>query len=180
MSAGSQLRPFSATDAHVLDHRLQLLFVDAGAHLGGGVEAVADFHRFHARDKFLDEFAVHALLYSHAAGGRAALSGGAEAAPDRAFDGEVEIGIIHHDDDVFSAHFQMALLERRRAGHADDAAYFGGASKADQIDVGMIQDRAARLRAVAEYHVEYAGRQARLRENLREIVSGKRRVLGGL
>ena len=112
-----------------------------------GFKAVAHFQRLRARHKFLHELAVHFFVHGDAAGGRAALAGGAEAAPDRAFDGEIEIGVVHHDDDVLAAHFEVALLESWRAGLAHDAAHFGGTGEADEIHVRMLEHRRARTRA---------------------------------
>ena len=39
---------------------------------------------------------------------RAALAGRAERAPERAFDGVIDVGIIHDDDRVLAAHFERA------------------------------------------------------------------------
>ena len=63
------------------------------------------------------------LVHRHAARRRAALPGGAESAPDRAIHRQIQIGIIHHDDDVFPAHFQAAMLEIRRARLRDNPAH---------------------------------------------------------
>ena len=152
----------------------------ARAHVGGGIQAVADFQGFGARDEFFDELVVDFLVHGDAAGGGAALAGGAEAAPDGAVDGEIEVGVVHDDDDVLAAHFQMALFERGRAGGADDAAHFGGAGEADEVDIGMLQERRAGVGPVAENDVHDAARQAGFVENLHQIVGGERRIFGGL
>jgi len=63
-------------------------------------------------------------VYSYTACGRATLAGCAKAAPDGAVDRQVEIGIVHHDDNVLPTHFEMAPFEAGRAGLADDSSNF--------------------------------------------------------
>ena len=47
------------------------------------------------------------------------------AAPENSIERQIEIRIIHNDNDVLPAHFEMALLECWRAGLADDSPDFG-------------------------------------------------------
>ena len=75
-------------------------------------------------DEFVEELLVNIFVHRHAAGGGAALARGAKAAPHRAFDREVQIGVFEHDQYIFAAHFEMAGLEGRRGGFRDDAADF--------------------------------------------------------
>ena len=55
-----------------------------------------------------------------AAGGGAALAGGAERAPERAFDGKIEIGIVDDDHGILAAELERARLEAGGSGHADE------------------------------------------------------------
>jgi hypothetical protein len=107
-------------DRHVFDHALQLRVADVGPHLRARVEAIAHPQRPGPGHKCLEELRVHLLVHDHAAGGGATLPRRAEAAPERAIDCQVEIGVVHHEDDVLAAHLEMHFLERRRAGLVDE------------------------------------------------------------
>ena len=88
-----------------------MILVDGRTHLDGFVEAVADFDLLGAGDEVIDKFAIHALLHDDAAGRGAALSGGAECAPEAAFNGEIEVGIVEHNHRILAAEFERAMLE---------------------------------------------------------------------
>src|SRR5882672_10949833 len=109
MASGEELGAFGLADLHVLHYGFELLLVDAGTHIDSRVEAIADFQFFRAGYQARSEFAVHRFVNGDAASGGAALAGGAEAAPDGAVDGEVEIGVVHDYDDVLAAHLQAAM-----------------------------------------------------------------------
>src|SRR4029077_18879293 len=100
-------------------------FVDCGAHIDALVQSVSDFQRLGAVHVTRDELTVDALLHDDAAGRGAALSSGAEAAPESAFDGEIEIRIIEHDHRILATEFEGAMLEGLRGRGADDASDFG-------------------------------------------------------
>src|SRR6185437_2627580 len=55
MSSCGEFRSFCLSNFDVAHHGFELLLVDAWPHLGCRVEAVADFQRLHALDKFLHE-----------------------------------------------------------------------------------------------------------------------------
>src|SRR5438552_18243880 len=63
----------------------------------------------------LRELLEYFFMNDQAAGGGAALARGAESSPERAFQGQIKIRIVHHDLRVFSAHFKAAFLERLSA-----------------------------------------------------------------
>ena len=69
------------------------------------------------------------LWTTHAAGRGAALAGGSEAAPDRAVDRKIEVGVVHHHDDVLAAHLEMDVLEGRRARFGHGLSDFGRSRK---------------------------------------------------
>ena len=69
-----------------------------------------------------EELVVHLLVDDDAAGGRASLSGRAEAAPHAAFDRQLQLRIVHDDDDVLAAHLEMHFLESRRGVLVDQPA----------------------------------------------------------
>ena len=56
-----------------------------------------------ALDELLRESASNLFVDQYAAGGGAALAGGPESSPECAFDGEIEMGIVHDDHGVFAA-----------------------------------------------------------------------------
>src|SRR5262249_57357813 len=116
MSARSELGTLVEPDPYVLLYCVELRFVDTRPHLGGGVQAVTDSQRLGARDETLDELLVHFLVHRDAARGSASLSGGAKAAPNCAIHGELEVRVVHHDDDILAAHLQLTVLEAGGAG----------------------------------------------------------------
>ena len=150
------------------------------AHLHGFVEAVADFQFLGAVDEALDEFAIHAFLHDDAAGRSAALAGGAERSPERAFDGEIEVGVVEHDHGILAAEFQRAMLETLGGDAADDAAYSRRSGQRNGANVGMLGDRRSDFRAESGHDVDDALRQARVGEGANQIESGERSVLRGL
>ncbi len=102
VAAADQLGAFVLADLDVLEVGLQLLFVDRRTHLHGFIEAVADFQFLRAVHVALDELPVDALLHDDAAGRGATLAGGAEASPESAFDGEVEVGVVEDDHGILA------------------------------------------------------------------------------
>src|SRR5712692_5289718 len=124
MSAGQQLGALLLADLDVAHHLLELRLVDRRPHFRGGVQPIADLQLLGARHEAVEELAVDFIVYGDAARGRATLAGGAEPAPDGAVHREIQVGIVHHDDDVLAAHLQTAVLEHRRTAYRDLPAYF--------------------------------------------------------
>ena len=106
----------------------------------------ADLESFGAGDEFLGEFGGDLLVQDDAAGGGAALAGGAEGSPERAVEGEVEVGVVEDDHGVLAAHLERAGLEVGGGGLSDDAADFAGSGEGDGADAGMLDDAARRRR----------------------------------
>ncbi len=102
---------------------MQLPFVDCGAHLRGFVEAIAHAKFPGAVDKLFYEVLVNTLLHNDAAGRGAALSGGAEGAPQRAFEREIEVGVVEHNHRILAAKFERAMLEALGRGGADGLSH---------------------------------------------------------
>ena len=127
------------------------------------VEAVAHPQRACARaTNALDERRVDPLVDDHPAGGGAALPGRAEAAPQAAVDRELEVGVIHHDDEVLAAHLEMDLLEQRRAGLVDQPPGRRRSGERHHAHRRVGRQRRARSGPVAGHHVDDA-RAARRR-----------------
>ena len=119
MTTRSQLSAFILADGHIFHNFVELLFIDAGSHVRGGIESVAYAKRLDAFGKPLQKLFIKFLVYGHAAGRGTTLSGGAKTTPHRTFDGQIEMGIFHHDQDILPAHLQMtgAQLWRARLAH---------------------------------------------------------------
>ncbi len=112
-----------------------------------------------------------------AAGGGAALAGGAEGSPERAVEGEVEVGVVEDDHGVLAAHFKGAGLEVACGGLADDAADFRGAGEGDGADEGMLDEWGAGFRTKAGDDVDDSGRQAGVDEGLDDVDGRERACL---
>ena len=69
----------------------------------------------------VDESVVDALRHDQPRRGRAALAGGEERAVDGAFDRDLQVGVVEHDQRVLAAHLELELLHRlaRDAGRGD-------------------------------------------------------------
>ena len=96
------------------------------------------------RDEAIEERPVHLLVHDDAAGGRAALAGRAEAAPQAAVDRQLEIRVVHDHDDVLAAHLEVHLLERRRRLLRHGAADLGRAG--ERHDANRVADEQRRRR----------------------------------
>ena len=180
MAATEELRSLAQRNIDILLRSLDLRGVHLRADFDGFVEAVADLELFGARDKLFGEFRGDSLLQQDAAGGRAALAGGAECAPQRAVEREIEIGVVEDDLRVFAAHLERNLLEGGGGALRDQRAHRARAGEADGAHIGMLDQRRSRRRAGAADDVDHARRQARIDERLDEVVGGERRVGGGL
>ena len=119
-------------------------------------------------------------MQDDAAGCGAALPGRPEGSPERAFEGEIEVGVFEDDHGVLAAHFKRAWLEEAGGGLADDAAYFAGAGEGDGAHAGMSDERGAGFGAESGDDVDDSGRQAGVDQRLDEVVGGERGVFGGL
>ena len=169
--------PSDLADLDVAQVGLELVLVDRRTHLDGLVEAVADFDLLGAGDEVLDELVVHAFLHDDAAGRGAALSGGAERAPESAFDGEVEVGVVEHDHRILAAEFERAMLEGLGRRGAHDSADFRRAGERDGADHRMLGQRRADFRAEAGHDVDDAFRDAGVGQRLHQVEGGERSVL---
>ena len=131
-------------------------------------------------DEPLGELVVDGLVDDHAARGGAALAGRAERRPDDALDGEVEVGVVHHDDPVLAAELEVDVLELVGRVLRHQHAGLAGAGERDHRDVRMPDEPVARLLAEAVDEIDDARGEAGLLEQLDEALGEQRRVLGGL
>src|ERR1700681_2296066 len=180
VAAAFHLRTFGFANFYVVEVGLELGFVDGRAHLGTLIQAVANFQTLSAIHVALHEFGVHDFLHDDAAGGGAALAGGPEAAPEAAFDGKVEVGVVEHNHRIFPAELQGAMFETLGRSGADNASNRGGTSQRDGADVGMLHQRPAHLGTESADDVDHALGDPGIGERANQVVSGERRILGGL
>src|SRR6266852_1917591 len=67
----------------------------------------------HSFNQPFGELPINALVNRHPAGRRAALPASSKSSPHCAIHRQIQIGIVHHDDDVLAAHLQRYVLEIR-------------------------------------------------------------------
>src|ERR1019366_6131574 len=177
MAAADEFSAFGFSDLDVFQVGLELILVHRRTHLDGLVETVADFDVLRTRHEVIDKLGVNAFLHDDAAGGGAALSGGAESAPESAFDGKVEVRIVEHDHRILAAEFERTVLEAlgRRGPH--DSADLRRARKRDGTDHRMLGQRRADFRAEAGHDVDDAFRDAGIGKRLDQVEGGERSVL---
>ena len=105
---------------------------------------VADRGRAQALVEPAHELVVHVVVDDRGAERGAALPRGAEAGEQRALDGEVEVGVLHHDHRVLAAQLQARRLQVAAAQRADLRPDGRRAGEPDLVD-----EAAARARARA-------------------------------
>ena len=171
---------FFLADADIFAYSFELAFVDQRPHVGGFFDARTEAELSGAGRKPLDQPVVDRLVDEQAAGGRAALAGGAEGAPERAFDGQVEIGVVHDDFGVLAAAFQRHPFARASAFGGDAFAGFGRAGDRNQADFGITAHRFADRRAAALHQVDDAAGYSGVGKGADELGTAHRRVGGRL
>ena len=102
------------------------------------------------------------------------------AAPEAAFDGEVEVGVVEDDHGILAAEFERAMFETLGGDAADDAADGGRSGERDGAHVGMLGERRADFGAESGDDVDDAFGQAGVGQRAHQIESGERSVLRGL
>src|SRR5262249_40061334 len=161
-AAGQKPRAFVLADLHVAVRLFARGFVDERPHLGALVQAVADDDLLGARDEGVGYALLDLAVHDQAARRGAALAGRAKGAPQRSFDGQVQIGVFEDDLGVFSAHLERDALEIFPARCRDLASDFRGAGEGDQLNLRMIHERGAGDLTGAVDEVGDAGRNDRL------------------
>src|SRR6185369_9299638 len=102
--------------------------------------------------------------------GSAALPGSSERTPDSTFNREVDVSVVHYDDDVFAAHLERTDRVAIGAGRSDDAAGFSRAGERNQTQRWMIGDRSPGIFAVAGHQINNSGRHSRFFAGLDQVV----------
>jgi hypothetical protein len=148
-----------------------------------GRAGVADRGLAQARVELGHELVVDRLVHDRGAERRAALARGAEAAEQRALDGEVDVGVVHHDHRVLAAELQARRLRVAAGQLADLRADRARAGEADLVDEALLErllEARERGRAVGLDEVEHAAGDAAGVEDLDHRVAERGRVLGRL
>src|ERR1051326_1612573 len=129
LAASLKLCAFISPDLNVFLRGGYLLFIDLRSHVYGFIKAVADLELLRAIDEPVRELPVYAFLHDYAACGGAALPRSAECTPQDAIESQVEIGVVQHNDRVFSAHLERAGFKAAGGGFTHQPPDFAGACK---------------------------------------------------
>ena len=134
-----------------LAHDLELLARDHRADLGVPAERIADPQPLGPRDDLGDEPLGHLAHHVHPLDPRARLAGVGEAAPQRAGDRVLEVGVAEHDHRILAAELEHRALQLPRALLTDAAA---GLDRAGEEHLGHagLHERGAGARAVDDAH----------------------------
>src|ERR1017187_9131006 len=159
---------------------LILRLVYRRSHVDPVFRSVAHLDLLHAVDQFFEKLVRNGLVQNHAAGRGAALSCRAESALRTAFDGEVEIGIVHHHQGVFAAHLARDLRQMGSGLLGHLSASFTGAGKRDCANGLVVHELIADGAAAAIDQVQHAFWQAGIFINLRKQFRAAGRVGRGL
>ena len=159
---------------------LELLRVGQRAHLGGGLERVAEDDLARPRRDPLDQLVMDVLVDDQPRTGHAGLPGGREDAGDDAVRGRFEVGVP--EDDLRGLAAELERHPREVAGRAlgDVDAGLGRAGERDLVDARVAHERAPDRRPVAGDDVEHAVGDARLGHELGQLERGHGRVVARL
>src|SRR5436190_4251021 len=144
----------SLADLNVAEDLVHRGFVYDWADLGFRIEAVADTQELGFLDERGAEFFIDLFVNDEPRRRGASLAARSERTPQRTFDGVVDVGIVHHDDGVLSAHFETDDLVVAGALFGDDLAGRGRACERDQPNVFMSDHRRSDVLAVAVDEVD--------------------------
>ncbi|MCY1172772.1 hypothetical protein D9M73_129160 [compost metagenome] len=159
LAALDQGRAFVFGQLQVMEVLFQLSGFSHRADLRALLQGMTDLQLTHARHQRFDETVMDAVADDQSRRGRALLPGAEEGAVQRAFHGDVEVGVIEHHQGVLAAHFQLATHQVAGGGDRDAATGLQGAGEGHRIDVGGLDQAFADHSAAAHDQVEGAGGQ---------------------
>ena len=180
MPAGEQLCPFRQSDLHIPCRSLNLVWIHLRTNLDRLIQPVANSELAGPRHELRGELLRDALLQQDAAGSRAALSGGAEGAPERAVQGQFQVGVVEHNLGVLAAHLQRDRLERSRGVLGHQRTHRAGPRKADGAHIRVLHQRLPHRRAGSGDDIDHPRRQAGIHQRLHQVIGRERRVGGRL
>src|ERR1700674_4463460 len=106
LTSGKELRAFRLTDADIGLDFSEGILVDERAHIGSLLPSVAQLECPGPVLEHTDKLVVNFLVYDKTTGSGTTLPRRAESAPERAFEGQIEVCIVHHDLGVLAPHLQ--------------------------------------------------------------------------
>ena len=177
--AGHQTRSLRAPAGDEPQHLLQVLLGNERAHLGGGIERVADAHGGNARAQPLDESGVQAPVHEHAGAVRAHLARGIEIPEQCARDGILEARVAEHDEGRLAAELERHLLEEGRGVRQHGLARAHLPGERDLAYVGMAGEETPGL-GPPLHDLEDSLGHSRARVDLGELDRREGRQLGRL
>ena len=164
---------------HEPAHAVELRGRDERTHLGVLGRRVADGELLDRGGERGDEVVIDLRPGEHARGRGAVLARVPVARDLHAFDGGLDVGVVEDEHGSLAAELQMQALERVRRDPGDLLAGPDVAGERDHRHVRVAHERRAGCLAVAEDHIQDAGREV-LGADLREDRGGHRRLLAGL
>ncbi|CAB4942372.1 unannotated protein [freshwater metagenome] len=180
VAAGDGAGAGVAADLEVARDAVELLGRDERAHLGVGLQAVADLDAVGRGGDALDDLVEQVVLDVEARAGGADLALVEEDAVRRAGDGRRDVGVAQDDVRALAAELERHALEVRAAGRlGDELADLGRAGEGDLVDVVVLGQRRAGV-AEARDHVQDSGGHAGLEGQLAEADRRQGRLLGRL
>src|SRR5690606_16618535 len=148
------------------------------------VEGVADDEQLGAAQELFAHLGHDPPVDDDVACARAALSGGAEGGPQRALDGQLEIGVGQDHQGVFATELERRNLQIASAYLTDAASHRRGAGEGNLVDgarIYFVDQRFSRAAGTAAvHHAEHTGWKAGPLPQIREQRRHSRRVVGGL
>eukprot|EP00047_Mylnosiga_fluctuans_P013855 m.33831 g.33831 ORF g.33831 m.33831 type:complete len:546 (+) comp5145_c1_seq1:34-1671(+) len=129
-----------------------------------GMQGVADLDLLVRRKQTRRHLVVHRLVQDQAAGGGAALAGGADGSEEHGTDGHVNVRVVHDNDCVVAAQLEERLAEAALDGDGDLAADARAAREADQVDLRVLGHLLADLSTATDGGTDGAGQVVRLED----------------
>ncbi len=168
--------PLGSSDLDVFHDRPALTLVHERPHLDGFVETVADADLLRALDEHREKLLLDRRVEDQARGGRAPLARRSERTPERALEGEIEIGVRHDDLGVLAAELEGEALEPLPAALADVPSDRRRAGKGYEPDARMLHERDAHAAPRAVHEIHDPGGDARLDRGFHELDRRRRGV----
>ncbi|MNS98220.1 hypothetical protein D3C72_1325820 [compost metagenome] len=172
-AANQRARPASDRIVHVLLHLVDRRVVDQRPQIDVLLKAGAHSQGQHCLLEMLGERVIDAVLYENPVRAHAGLAGIAKLGCHGAGHGQVEIGVIEHDEGRVATQLHRHFLHGARALLHQQLADAGRAGKRQFAHQGIAGDFFTNGSGVARHHVEHACGNAGF---LRQCGKGEGRV----
>ena len=161
-AAGDQSGALVGPDFDVAADLVDGTGIDQRTNVGRRFEARAQAHARRAIDEPADQLVRDRFVHHQPAARGASLAGGAERRPQDALDGEIEVRVGHDRDRVLATQLELTRVSRRAGRVAMARPVSPLPVNADDVDVGVLDERHADFVARARDHVHDARREAGL------------------